>query len=190
MSAANARRSVNGTKCMSMDRRRGRPALWDPLRDDRDYFALKVMLWRAEEMPLKPYALARAALALVRVLFYLDSKLSVAEFRGFLLDAANEETRERWRQMGKQAREPLIDFDCSPYRYGDDLIHIKRLGYKFQSLLIEAEVSLFFKDFPDGNSDDFATYCRSEEEKRQEALMIITRLMDKQLDSDTEHAFA
>jgi hypothetical protein len=103
-----------------------------------------VMLDWAAKKPIKPYALARAAV------------------RGF-------------------ARPP----------YGDEFIHIKRLGNKFQDLLGEAECSLFCKDFPDGHTeDDIARYCRTEEEKRQEALSILERLWDEQLERDTEDELA
>jgi hypothetical protein len=162
-----------------------------------------VMLKWAGEKPTKPYALARAALAHVRKAF---SCVAVLEKHGFLeldedalsgmllelkakIEAANEDTLERWRQTGKEAFAWGEVIDNSPYRYGDDLLHIKRLGNKFQDLLAHAEFSLFLKDFPDGwTDDDVAGYCRTAEEKRQEALRIIKRLWDEQLESDTEDA--
>jgi hypothetical protein len=74
--------------------------------------------------------------------------------------------------------------------YGDELVHIKRLGNKLKALLDEAEVSLFFKDFPNGyTDDDVAGYCRTEEEKRQEALQIIFRLIAEPYETDLEGNF-
>jgi hypothetical protein len=186
---------------MSKERRRGRPALWDPSRDDPDYFALKVMLDWAGEKPITPYALARTALAHVRRSYWFVAVLEKLGFHelenaalyGLLVElkakveAADEKTLERRKQAGKEAiaRDPIVDE--SPYRYGDDLIHIKRLGNKFQDLLGEAECSLFCKDFPDGHTeDDIAGYCRTAEEKRQEALRIINRLWDIREDTEDE----
>ena len=90
--------------------------------------------------------------------------------------------------MGRErlAREPIDD--ASPYRYGDDLIHIKRLGHKFQDLLAHAELLLFIRDFPDrGTDDDVAGYYQTAEEKRQEALRIIERLCDEEFERAAEY---
>src|SRR5262249_18783320 len=114
--------------------------------------------------------------------------------RGALLwleeQAQDEKTRERWKQAGAKAHARGDDrfswIDVSPYRYGDDLIHIKRLGNKFQDLLGHAEFSLFLKDFPEGTARDAARYCRTAEEKRQEALRILQRLWDEQLERYTK----
>jgi hypothetical protein len=180
--------TASGRRIIARRRQRGRPALWDPSRDEPDYFALMVMLKWAGEKPIKPYALARAALAHVREVFRFVAVLEKLRFLkleedalyGMLLElkakieAADEETRERWTQTGKEAFARGQVIDHSPYRYGDDLLHIKRLGSKFQDLLAHAELSLFIKDFPDRwTDDDVAGYCQTAEEKRQEALRII-----------------
>jgi len=64
------------------------------------------------------------------------------------------------------------------YRYGDDLIHIKRLGNKFKDLLEEATYNLFTRNFAkdEQTNENFSRYCPTEEEKRQEALRIIDLL--------------
>jgi hypothetical protein len=201
-------RSDNGTKCMSENRRRGRPALWDPSRDDPDYHALELMLEWAKTEPIKPYALARKAIAVVRTRYEWGSileqlgflELSKAALVGMLsevkqnLEAADKEEAKRMVQIGEEAVASggLRVIEYPPYRYGDDFIHIKRLGNKFQDLLGEAECSLFLKDFPDGHTeDDIAGYCRTAEEKRQEALRIIKRLLDEQSeDEQSEDEFA
>lgn len=176
---------------MSERRRRGRPALWDPSRLDIDYFALRVMVERAGEKPIQPYALARAALAHARKVFRFVNMLHEEGFFHELqvrIEGADEETLERCRQIGKEAfaRRRVID----PYRYGDNQLYVNRLRNKYLKLLGFAEYSLFFRDFPDGNVDDFAGYCRTAEEKRQEALRIIKRLWDRQLERLVEDELA
>jgi hypothetical protein len=167
----------------------------DASRDDPDYFALKIMLEWAAEKPIKPFALAKAAIAHERKLYRRGALLErsgfwerdVVKFRGALLcleeqvQDTDEKTIDGWGQIDRVlAREPIDD--ASPYRYGDDLIHIKRLGNKFHDLLAYAEFLLFLRDFPDGGTDDAAGYCRTDEEKRQEALRIIERLCDEQFE--------
>jgi hypothetical protein len=74
-----------------------------------------------------------------------------------------------------------------PYGYGDEFIHIKRLGNKLQDLLAEAHVSLFLKDFPDEHTADYVASCsRTEEETRQEARRILNWLWDEGLERDRE----
>jgi hypothetical protein len=161
-----------------------------------------VMLDGAKEKPIEPYALAKAALTRVRHMFWVAATLKKAgflelsedELRGYLYEikakAEDEETLERWTQAGREAfaRGEVSVIDYSPYRYGDDLTHTKRLGNKFKDLLARAEISLFLKDFPDGwTEDNVFGYSRTEEEKRQEALKIVEELWNEQLErGDTE----
>jgi hypothetical protein len=167
---------------MSKRRRRGRPALWDPSRDDPDYFALLIMLEVAVKKPIKPYALARVALAHVRKMAVL---VAVLDEDGYFyelkakVEGADEETLERWKQTGKEVARRKVFY---PYQTYNDKLHINRLRNKFQKLLGLAEASLFFKDFPDGNVDDFAGYCRTVAEKQQEALRIINWLWNERLE--------
>jgi hypothetical protein len=77
---------------------------------------------------------------------------------------------------------------CGLFRYpGDEFIRIKRLGNKLQDLLAEAEVSLFLEDFPDEHTpDDVASYSRTEEDTRQEARLILSRLLVEGLERHWE----
>ena len=79
--------------------------------------ALKVMLQWATEKPIKPYALAKAALAHVRKLYFLGAalersgllELDEVTLCGALLylkeqiQDADKETVERWCQIGPRA---------------------------------------------------------------------------------------
>ena len=192
--------------------RRGRRRLWDPLRDDSDYRVLKIMLELAEEKPIKPYALARAALHdfrrkvstiqyvcdevgewdLTTVLRWVKAgrELEEASSNGSpaspMIDASSrrsdevnlllEQHNKKMLEKGREWIEQRIIF-FPQYRYGDDLIHIKRLGDKFKDLLEEAKYGLFVRNFAkdEQTNENFSRYCPTEE-IRQEALRIIDRL--------------
>jgi hypothetical protein len=81
----------------------------------------------------------------------------------------------------------------TPHRWIDERVHIVRLGNKLKDLLGHAELSLFYKDYPDYPNvpgvdvDDLvAGYCRTEEEKRQEALKIIWDLIAEMYETDSK----
>src|SRR5215472_11389897 len=154
--------------------RRGRRRLWDPLRDDSDYRVLKIMLELAEEKPIKPYALARAALHdfrrkvstiqyvcdevgewdLTTVLRYVRTGREIEEASSngspaspMIADrtrtiSSSSSTISKMLEKGRERIEQRKIF-FPQYRYGDDLIHIKRLGDKFKDLLEEATYNLF-----------------------------------------------
>jgi hypothetical protein len=161
------------------------------------------MLELAGEKPIKPYALARTALYRFRELCWqieyiceeadewdLATVLRWVRAGRELEDSSNgwpaspmitaslrsdELTIEQYvKKMLETGREPTF----SPHGYGDDLIHIKRLGNKLKDLLDNAKFNLFTKNFPKNEryNENFSGYCPTEEEIRQEALWIIERL--------------